>query len=210
MSWKDIINKDTRYPKGKKFKEQQEGMDWAAENMHRRSAQYQFKEHIDSWMELQRDIMKDWKDSSFPMTPEDEKKILEQVTYDAVVRKHGNAEEHAVWQELDEAWHKMRSGKSKAHLESTLPQEPTFDLQRAQKAYDKVVLHVHKRFANQKRVHIPAMNTLFEVEKELKEVKTNIDMHHWIQKFKMKVVTLWANDYFEWMDFDRWLINNGP
>jgi len=90
-----------------------------------------------------------------------------------------------------------------------LKEEKTFDLERAQYAYDDIIFHVFKRMRGQRREQAIAIRDMQKLDNELAKVKTNEDMKTWIQKFKMRVATLWANDYFEVRDLDDWLKSNG-
>lgn len=99
----------------------------------------------------------------------------------------------------------------KRRQEAKREKELTFDMERAQRAYDDVVLHVNRRLRGQDMVHMSAMNNLYRIDMALQDVKTNEDMKAWIQRFKMEVAGLWANDYFEYpqTDVDTWLRRNG-
>ena len=99
----------------------------------------------------------------------------------------------------------------KRRQEAKREKELTFDMERAQRAYDDVVLHVNRRLRWHDMVHMSSMNNLYRIDMALQDVKTNEDMKAWIQRFKMEVAGLWANDYFEYpqTDVDTWLRRNG-
>ena len=99
----------------------------------------------------------------------------------------------------------------KRRQEAKRQAELTFDMESAQEAYDDVVFHVNRRLSGQGMVHTAAMNNLYQIDMALQDVKTNEDMETWIQRFKMQVADLWANDYFEYpqTDVNTWLRRNG-
>ena len=59
MSWKNTIKKDTRYPKGKKFKEQQDALNWKAKLLAQRQQKIK-DEKIDRWF----DNFNSWQDKN--------------------------------------------------------------------------------------------------------------------------------------------------
>jgi len=178
-------------------------MSW--EDVLKTSKIQQFHDHFNEWVDIQRDLQKDWPDEG-KMTSEDIDDLMEDILNNAPDRGRGVQQynRNEVWAELDDAYRKIRIEKRR----SELPKEPTFDLPKAQSAFAEVVTHVKWRFRDQGLLPI-AMRQMEKLDNKLASVKNNFDMDSWIENFKMNVVTNFGNDYFETRDLDNWLKSNG-